>query len=205
MNCRAFTRVSIVVCARVLAAVAPVVASAQQAPELVFDPTWPKDLPNLWKLGGVTGLARFPAARSVSHRRTCHGAALGLSLRLGQGSGAATLGDRGATLGGLVVQGLRHRRDRHLAVIVGRAHELQEAFQPLERKAQRQAYAGHGAMRFGLRPGAAAARSAAIRAARIRPRRRARRARSPWRRMASSRSDSRRSSGRTACRTGAPD
>jgi DNA-binding beta-propeller fold protein YncE len=34
------------------------VASAQpQAPELVFDPTWPKDLPNLWKLGGVTGLA----------------------------------------------------------------------------------------------------------------------------------------------------
>jgi DNA-binding beta-propeller fold protein YncE len=32
-------------------------ASAQQAPELVFDPTWPKDLPNLWKLGGITGLA----------------------------------------------------------------------------------------------------------------------------------------------------
>ena len=33
------------------------IASAQQAPELVFDPTWPKDLPNNWKLGGVTGLA----------------------------------------------------------------------------------------------------------------------------------------------------
>ena len=32
-------------------------ASAQQAPGLVFDPTWPKDLPNNWKLGGVTGLA----------------------------------------------------------------------------------------------------------------------------------------------------
>ncbi len=30
---------------------------AQTAPELVFDPTWPKDLPNLWKMGGVTGLA----------------------------------------------------------------------------------------------------------------------------------------------------
>ena len=30
---------------------------AQQAPELVFDPTWPKALPNNWKLGGITGLA----------------------------------------------------------------------------------------------------------------------------------------------------
>jgi hypothetical protein len=33
------------------------VAGAQQPPELVFDPTWPKDLPNSWKLGGITGLA----------------------------------------------------------------------------------------------------------------------------------------------------
>jgi len=32
-------------------------ALAQRVPELVFDPTWPKELPNLWKLGGVTGLA----------------------------------------------------------------------------------------------------------------------------------------------------
>src|SRR5512134_1877574 len=32
-------------------------AQAQRAPELVFDPTWPKDLPNNWKLGGITGLA----------------------------------------------------------------------------------------------------------------------------------------------------
>ena len=32
-------------------------AQAQRAPELMFDPTWPKDLPNNWKLGGVTGLA----------------------------------------------------------------------------------------------------------------------------------------------------
>jgi hypothetical protein len=32
-------------------------ALAQRPPALVFDPTWPKDLPNLWKLGGVTGLA----------------------------------------------------------------------------------------------------------------------------------------------------
>jgi sugar lactone lactonase YvrE len=30
---------------------------AQPVPELVFDPTWPKELPNLWKLGGITGLA----------------------------------------------------------------------------------------------------------------------------------------------------
>jgi DNA-binding beta-propeller fold protein YncE len=36
---------------------APVAALAQRAPDLVFDPTWPKPLPNLWKLGGVTGLA----------------------------------------------------------------------------------------------------------------------------------------------------
>jgi len=30
---------------------------AQPAPNYIFDPSWPKDLPNLWKMGGVTGLA----------------------------------------------------------------------------------------------------------------------------------------------------
>jgi hypothetical protein len=33
------------------------VAQAQTAPTFFFDPTWPKPLPNLWKMGGVTGLA----------------------------------------------------------------------------------------------------------------------------------------------------
>ena len=32
-------------------------AQAQQAPAYVFDPAWPKPLPNRWKWGGVTGLA----------------------------------------------------------------------------------------------------------------------------------------------------
>jgi len=32
-------------------------AFAQRVPDVVFDPTWPQELPNLWKLGGVTGLA----------------------------------------------------------------------------------------------------------------------------------------------------
>ena len=32
-------------------------AAAQEAPKFVFDPTWPNPLPNLWKMGGVTGLA----------------------------------------------------------------------------------------------------------------------------------------------------
>ncbi len=32
-------------------------AGAQEAPEFVFDPTWPKPLPNNWKIGGITGLA----------------------------------------------------------------------------------------------------------------------------------------------------
>jgi hypothetical protein len=32
-------------------------AWAQTAPGFHYDPTWPKPLPNLWKLGGVTGLA----------------------------------------------------------------------------------------------------------------------------------------------------
>jgi hypothetical protein len=41
-----------------LAALAAAAAlHAQTPPELVFDPTWPKELPDLWKLGGVTGLA----------------------------------------------------------------------------------------------------------------------------------------------------
>ncbi len=31
--------------------------SAQAPPRYFFDPTWPKPLPNKWKLGGVTGLA----------------------------------------------------------------------------------------------------------------------------------------------------
>jgi DNA-binding beta-propeller fold protein YncE len=30
---------------------------AQTAPRYVFDPAWPKPLPNKWKMGGVTGLA----------------------------------------------------------------------------------------------------------------------------------------------------
>jgi hypothetical protein len=32
-------------------------AQAQTAPRYVFDPSWPKPLPNKWKMGGVTGLA----------------------------------------------------------------------------------------------------------------------------------------------------
>ena len=32
-------------------------ARAQEAPDFVFDPTWPKSLPNNWKIGGITGLA----------------------------------------------------------------------------------------------------------------------------------------------------
>jgi hypothetical protein len=33
---------------------------AQTAPSLLFDPTWPKQLPNNWKIGGVMGLAIDP-------------------------------------------------------------------------------------------------------------------------------------------------
>ena len=32
-------------------------AQAQAAPSFSFDPTWPKPLPNNWKIGGITGLA----------------------------------------------------------------------------------------------------------------------------------------------------
>ena len=32
-------------------------AQAQSAPRYIFDPAWPKALPNKWKIGGVTGLA----------------------------------------------------------------------------------------------------------------------------------------------------
>ena len=32
-------------------------ADAQSAPRYIFDPAWPKPLPNKWKMGGVTGLA----------------------------------------------------------------------------------------------------------------------------------------------------
>ncbi len=42
--------------AALLAALVAFGAHAQPVPDLVFDPTWPKELPNNWKLGGVTGL-----------------------------------------------------------------------------------------------------------------------------------------------------
>ena len=29
----------------------------QAAPRYIFDPTWPRPLPDNWKMGGVTGLA----------------------------------------------------------------------------------------------------------------------------------------------------
>ena len=32
-------------------------AQAQTAPSFLFDPSWPKPLPNNWKIGGITGLA----------------------------------------------------------------------------------------------------------------------------------------------------
>ncbi len=32
-------------------------AQAQEAPTYTFDPTWPQQLPNNWKIGGITGLA----------------------------------------------------------------------------------------------------------------------------------------------------
>ena len=41
----------------VAASIAQQPAWAQDAPRFHYDPTWPNSLPNLWKLGGVTGLA----------------------------------------------------------------------------------------------------------------------------------------------------
>ena len=48
-------RYALIIAAGLLAPLAG--AFAQRVPDLVFDPTWPKELPNFWKLGGVTGLA----------------------------------------------------------------------------------------------------------------------------------------------------
>ncbi len=55
MNAGGRGRYALIVAAGLLAPLAAAVA--QRPPDLVFDPTWPKELPNLWKLGGVTGLA----------------------------------------------------------------------------------------------------------------------------------------------------
>ena len=40
-------------------------AQAQTGPRYVFDPGWPKPLPNKWKMGGVTGLAVDPKDDTV--------------------------------------------------------------------------------------------------------------------------------------------
>ena len=56
-------RISLAVVGAAAAALAVVVthedvrAQAPAAPTYLFDPTWPKPLPNNWKMGGVTGLA----------------------------------------------------------------------------------------------------------------------------------------------------
>jgi len=40
-------------------------AFAQSAPRYLYDPGWPKPLPNNWKIGGITGLAVVPGADTV--------------------------------------------------------------------------------------------------------------------------------------------
>src|SRR5688500_14748318 len=40
-------------------------ALAQSAARYIYDPGWPKPLPNNWKIGGVTGLAVVPGADTV--------------------------------------------------------------------------------------------------------------------------------------------
>jgi hypothetical protein len=49
----------------VVAAYVALGAQAPAAPNYVFDPGWPKPLPNNWKIGGVTGLAVVPGADTV--------------------------------------------------------------------------------------------------------------------------------------------
>jgi len=39
---------------------AVVQAQGQAGPSYVYDPGWPKPLPNKWKIGGITGLAVAP-------------------------------------------------------------------------------------------------------------------------------------------------
>jgi len=52
----------VALCAAALSITALYVAVSAQgaAPRYVFDPGWPKQLPNHWKMGGVTGLAVVP-------------------------------------------------------------------------------------------------------------------------------------------------
>src|SRR5688572_1023997 len=49
----------------VVAAYVALGAQAPAAPNYLFDPGWPKPLPNNWKIGGVTGLAVVPGADTV--------------------------------------------------------------------------------------------------------------------------------------------
>src|SRR6478672_5229338 len=51
--------VGVVAAAALVSGVALLTVSAQgqSAPRFLYDPAWPKPLPNKWKMGGVTGLA----------------------------------------------------------------------------------------------------------------------------------------------------
>ena len=49
----------------VVAAYVALGAQAPAVPNYVFDPGWPKPLPNNWKIGGVTGLAVVPGTDTV--------------------------------------------------------------------------------------------------------------------------------------------
>src|SRR4029434_4594333 len=48
---------ALLACVGFLVSYTGVGAQAQTAPRYLFDPGWPKPLPNKWKIGGVTGLA----------------------------------------------------------------------------------------------------------------------------------------------------
>lgn len=50
-------RVGAIATALLLLALPSIQALAQPVPEFIYDPSWPKALPDLWKMGGVTGLA----------------------------------------------------------------------------------------------------------------------------------------------------
>src|SRR5215470_6128653 len=52
--------VAAVVSAGVVMLYSPSGVAQSGAPRYVFDPAWPKPLPNKWKIGGITGLAVAP-------------------------------------------------------------------------------------------------------------------------------------------------
>ncbi len=60
MSGTSIIRIALTACTAIVTLSFAQFTSAQDVPRYIFDPSWPKDLPNNWKNGGIMGIAIDP-------------------------------------------------------------------------------------------------------------------------------------------------